>query len=348
MAPNPATRPQRCLADRRLHPFGGPLGHEPGRSRPRSAAPASRSPSTAGRLIGSCTNLTDGPALYLLDPVTLDTLAFLQLPYVPPPAGTNPAPNTTGGAYFYLDNQDRVVLAASNRQILVFGVDDSGGEPRSSRSPPTTRRPASRPTSGCRRRCPTRGPDLVRGPQERDRRRARPEDREVRLDVLNEEIENSFAIASDGIYIVSDKSMYKFRAGGDLKPRVDLELKLPQQRRRRSPGQFNAGLRHHPHAPRGLRKSARAPRPATSRSPTTPTRWTWSSTARATTGRAQRVVCEVPVFRKGASATENSLIGMGHSLVVENNYGYDLQKFNDVIAGGVPSAATARWSASRA
>src|SRR4051795_1783428 len=83
-----------------------------------------------GRLIGSCTNLTDGPGLYLLDPVTLDTLAFMQLPYVPPPLGTNPATNTTGGAYFYLDDKDRVVLAASNRQILVVAVDDSGSSPQ--------------------------------------------------------------------------------------------------------------------------------------------------------------------------------------------------------------------------
>jgi hypothetical protein len=35
-----------------------------------------------------------------------------------------------------------------------------------------------------------------------------------------------------------------------------------------------------------------------------------------------RVVCQVPVFGKGASATENSLMGSGRSLVVENNYGY--------------------------
>ena len=35
-----------------------------------------------------------------------------------------------------------------------------------------------------------------------------------------------------------------------------------------------------------------------------------------------RVVCEVPVFDKGASATENSLIAAGRSLFVENNYGY--------------------------
>jgi hypothetical protein len=36
----------------------------------------------------------------------------------------------------------------------------------------------------------------------------------------------------------------------------------------------------------------------------------------------RRVVCETPVFRRGASATENSLITAGRSLFVENNYGY--------------------------
>jgi hypothetical protein len=41
------------------------------------------------------------------------------------------------------------------------------------------------------------------------------------------------------------------------------------------------------------------------------------------------------VFAKGASADENSLISMGPSLIAENNYGYVLQKWNDVIAGGI-------------
>ena len=33
-------------------------------------------------------------------------------------------------------------------------------------------------------------------------------------------------------------------------------------------------------------------------------------------------VCVQPVFEQGASATDNSLIGAGRSLIVENNYGY--------------------------
>jgi hypothetical protein len=38
--------------------------------------------------------------------------------------------------------------------------------------------------------------------------------------------------------------------------------------------------------------------------------------------RQRRVVCRVPVFDRGAGATENSLITNGRSLYVENNYGY--------------------------
>ena len=39
-------------------------------------------------------------------------------------------------------------------------------------------------------------------------------------------------------------------------------------------------------------------------------------------GRAARWSARCPVFGKGASATENSLITAGRSLIVENNYGY--------------------------
>jgi hypothetical protein len=50
--------------------------------------------------------------------------------------------------------------------------------------------------------------------------------------------------------------------------------------------------------------------------------------------RGQRLVCEVPVFGSGESATENSLIAAGRSLFVENNYGYKLLN----LLGGHSSA----------
>ena len=35
-----------------------------------------------------------------------------------------------------------------------------------------------------------------------------------------------------------------------------------------------------------------------------------------------RLICKAPVFAAGASATENSLVAAGRSVIVENNYGY--------------------------
>ena len=38
--------------------------------------------------------------------------------------------------------------------------------------------------------------------------------------------------------------------------------------------------------------------------------------------RGRRLVCRIPVFRKGASNTDQSLIAINRSIITENNYGY--------------------------
>lgn len=48
---------------------------------------------------------------------------------------------------------------------------------------------------------------------------------------------------------------------------------------------------------------------------------------------AGRLVCKIPVFAPGKSALENSFIGYGYSLIVENNYGFSV--FGD-SSGAVP------------
>ena len=58
-----------------------------------------------------------------------------------------------------------------------------------------------------------------------------------------------------------------------------------------------------------------------------------------TRGGSPRVHCTVPVFDDGTSATENSLIAMGDSLFVENNYGYTLLS---VSSGRVTTPGLAR------
>ena len=140
-----------------------------------------------------------------------------------------------------------------------------------------------------------------------------PRTRRIRVMQLGEEVENSFAVGRDGVYIVSDKRMYRFSAGADGRPRID----------------WKAGYRNS-----GIHK----PSQVDAGSGTTPTVMDGGyvaitdnadpmnvvvyRTARRLRHGQRRVVCQVPVFDKGASATENSLLTAGRVLIVENNYGY--------------------------
>src|SRR5262249_38434592 len=72
-----------------------------------------------GRIVATCSSLA-GPHLFMIDPATLDVLADVTLPFVPPPPGTDPTQNTAGGAYFYLDDHDEAVVATSDKHIMVF------------------------------------------------------------------------------------------------------------------------------------------------------------------------------------------------------------------------------------
>ncbi len=317
--------------------WGGPLGQ-----RPKVLSSAigrdciTLSFDAKGRLISSCSDLPDGPGLYLIDSHTLATLAFKQLPYVKPPAGTDPATNTTGGAYFYLDRHDRIVVAASNHHILVFTVDDSGAAPH-------FRQVADYdPTS-----CLTPGdriPSVLPDAQGRLWFVGRyhgavgvldPHTGKCRSVILGEEIENSFAVAKDGTYIVSDKAMYKFRAGKDLLPKQI--WRMPYRNIGiQKPGQINAGSGTTPTliGPLSGRVQSTTPAYVAITDNADPMDVVVYRTGDQLAGGQRRVVCTVPVFAKGASADENSLISMGRSLIVENNYGYVLQKWNDVISGG--------------
>ncbi len=292
---------------------------------------------TAGRLVSTCSDLTHGPALYLIDPRTLATLAFLQLPFIPPPAGIDPATNTTGGAYFYLDNRGRVVVAASNRHILVIAVRGSRGAPHFQQvadfNPiaclsPGDRMPSVLPDAHGRLWFVGRTHGAVGVLDPRSGR--------CRSLILGEEIENSFAVANDGVYIVTDKAMYKLRAGANLKPRIIWRSRYRNTGVQKL-GQFNAGSGTTPtliHELGGNRSPA-TPAYVAITDNADPMDVVVYRTADRVPRGAHRVVCQVPVFRKGAGDDENSLISIGRSLIVENNYGYQLQKFNDIIPGGV-------------
>jgi hypothetical protein len=320
--------------------YGGPLGRKPKVfSTSFGRVCITLTFDRKGRLIGSCISLAEGPALYMFDPDTLDILAFRQLPFVPPPAGTNPALNTTGGAYFYLDRKDRVVSATTERKILVVKEAEKDGQPVFRRVAEYDPRPCLQPDE----RMPSVLPDYKGrlwfvGRQQGtvgvlDRATGR-----CRSIVLNEEIENSFAIARDGAYIVTDKAMYKLRARSNLKPHIVWSARYPNDGRMKT-GQINAGsgttpTLMDPGRPAGTR-ARKATYVAITDNADPLDVVVYRAADRLATG-TRRELCRVPVFSKGASADENSLIAAGRSLFAENNYGYDLLKFNDIIGGGTP------------
>ena len=278
----------------------GPLGRDPQRLSTFFARDcASVTFDSRGRIVTVCVGL-DRPQLVVMDATTLATIATLDLPPRDPATG-NPFVGFGGGGYFYLGHDDRAVVPTTTRHIFVIDVT---GEPKVERDFDLTAHVESGDSiisalpdwSG---RLWFASRDGVVGTVDRDT----GDVRSIRI----EPIGNSFAIGeTGGVYIVSDAALYRFVAGPDGTP----EARWRQTYENIGvvkPGQTQAG------------------------SGTTPTLLARDLVAITDNAdpmnvvvfrRDGRKVCQVPVFEKGASNTDQSLTGAGRSLIAENNYGY--------------------------
>jgi hypothetical protein len=268
---------------------------------------------TRGRIVTICVGV-EGPRLMLLNAATLDALASFPLPPRTFSGGPNIFNDFSGGGYFYLDNQDRAVIPTNNRQVWVVGVagTDSGygGETYFDLVDVYDLSTVALPNEAIVSVLPdydgriwfvtTRG--LVGYIASRS-----GEVKSLRLE--DETISNSFAVDEDGgVYVVSERALYRFEAGSEDRPAVRWRARYDRGERQK-PGQVNFG------------------------SGTTPTVLGGSHVAITDNAdprmnvlvfdrRSGDPVCSEPVFASKKGATDNSLIGIGGSLVVENNYGY--------------------------
>jgi hypothetical protein len=313
----------------RAGPTGGPLATRFGVHPPSLCG--SLAFDRKDRIVSVCPSTVAPPVLRLIDPRTLAVLAEYQMPAgLPTPPGTPEYQNYTGGGYFFLDQRDRVWSATKSNHL--FGLAEAADGKSfhkvadydlSSAVTGDERITSALPDFRGRIWFVTKKDGKVGILDTRTRR--------VRLLRTGEEIENSFAVDRNAVYIVSDKRMYRLSADHRGRPQVDWKVTYRNSGIHK-PGQADAGSGTTPTIlPGGL---------VAITDNADPMNVVVYRTAIRLRPHQRRVVCQVPVFARGASATENSLIGSGRSLIVENNYGY--QDPFGPMAGAITAPGFAR------
>jgi hypothetical protein len=338
MAPNPSSNIHNdtWMTDsyNRPGPLGDSLHATSGSQDP--ALCGSLAFDSQGRIVSVCPSLQAiAPEARIIDPDTLELIDSYTLPNAPSPSGTKEFQNFAGGGYFYLDQRDRIWVATRTDHIYLLDEGADGNTLTLRRDYDLTGvldTDTERITSAL--------PDfhgLIWFVAKSSGKvgTLNPKSGDIHVFELNEEVENSFAVGSKGVYIVSDKRMYSFRAGRSGQPRVIWRKGYPNSGIVK-PSQVNAGSGTTPTVMRGgyvaITDNA------------DPMNVVVYRTAKRLHGH-KRTVCKVPVFARGASATENSLIGTKRSLIVENNYGY--QDPFGPRSGAVTTAGFARVDVKR-
>ncbi len=311
--------------------WGGPLGRSP------TTISASLTPSRdcgsiafdrRGRVISICVGAS-GPQLYMFDPTTLATLATFALPPrqdVP----SNIFQDYTGGGYFYLDNHDRVVTATTTRHVYVIAEKGTGFVLQRDYDISHVLTPAEKITSALPDShgllwVVTRADGVV---GTLNFATGRFVARRLGHGSLGE-IENSFAVDQHGgVYIATNRKLYRFRSGRGGAPTIVWQVAYPNSYEHK-PGQVDDGTGTTPTVMSGGYVSI-----TDNADPMDVVVYRTAPWVR------HRLVCRVPVFTRGASDTENSLIAAGRSMIVENNYGY--QDPTSVTAGRLTAPGVAR------
>jgi uncharacterized repeat protein (TIGR02543 family) len=257
--------------------------------------------------------------LLLIDPDTLEELASYRLPPRHADDPLYPYRDTSGGAYYVLDSQDRILLADADNCLQVIQYDEDKGEfelvhkyDLSNYVVPIT--------------LPARDHVQMAIPDWSGRLwwfatrygivgTLDPESDQVHtLSLVGEEMENSFTVGEDGVYIVTDHAMYRFHADNDGQVVQDWRTAYDRGTRVK-PGQINQGSGTTPKLFGDMVAIADNADPRMD-----------ILFLRRLDGK---VVGKIPVFEEGQSDTENAMPGWVHqgdagleySLIVENNYG---------------------------
>jgi hypothetical protein len=232
---------------------------------------------------------------------------------LPPKAS---ASDNSGGGYFHIDAKDRVLLAPANDTISIYEISESSGSPKwqlaeqydiAGLLPEDTNIHDVIPDWSGNLWFVTGGAFL--GYRDHDTGAFYT----YELPAEGETIQNSFAVDQEGLYVVSTDAIYQFQINDATKEPVYTWREDYENGTEQKPGTLSHG------------------------SGTSPTLIGHDLVAIADDGdpftnivvyqrsasiEGDRLICKVPLFEQGKSATENSLLVYDNAMVVQNDYGH--------------------------
>lgn len=269
----------------------------------------------AGRMLGTCVG-PFGVTLVARDPETLEILARQTI--------TRWVPwgmKFSGGVYFHLDNEDRVLLATNDLTIDRWALREAKGEFAWERVESIEIGAALNSAAKEEHHVIDVMPDwngdywfITRAGLVGTIDRAGKSAHAMALGVAGnrESIDNALAVGEKGVFVVSNHAMYNLGRAAD--GRIETRWREAYDRgTAQKAGTMGFGSGTTPTLVRndyvGITDNAdgRVKVVVYAQEPRT--------------GKQQ--VCAVPVFKLGLGTSENSLSAVGNSLIVENNFGYE-------------------------
>ncbi|NQT72797.1 MAG: hypothetical protein HQ553_08495 [Chloroflexi bacterium] len=256
--------------------------------------------------------------LLIIDPDTLEEIASFPLPPRHSDDPLYPYNDTSGGAYFILDNEDRVMLADADNCIEIIKYNDDLGELQLVQKydlndyvvpfelPARDHVQMTLPDWEGRLWFMTRYGKVGTINQETGEIRT--------IELTGEEMQNSFTMGEDGAYFITDYAMYRFQADEDGVPMVIWRTEYDRGSRVK-PSMMNQGSGTTPQLFGDMVAIGDNADPKMN-----------IIFLRRSDGSE---VCRIPVFDDDISTTENALPGfvregregLEYSVIVENNYG---------------------------
>src|SRR4051812_23527880 len=277
------------------------------------------------RIVGLCGG-AQGFTMRLIDPTTLDQITSLDMPARDLTSGANPLSDLCGGTYFYLDKHNHAYVLTTGNQLWEVTIGSTSLTHTRTYAPTIPEGDcmiATMPDWRGRIFFATKGGRVgtINASTGATKLRTFP----------GEAIFNSLAADETGaVYVVTDHRLLALAADSAGMPQVRWAAAYDRGSQQK-PGQLSQG------------------------SGTTPTligkdlvvitdnadpRMNVVAYLRGKNVSGPRTVCSAPVFGANAGDTENSVVAVGRSVVVENNYGY--QNPSSTMLGRTTTPGVAR------